>query len=351
MTGKFHLFAGVAAVAIALSLAGATVPAHAQQSGTAAAVKTSEHDIGGVVTGAHGPEAGVWVIAETSDLPTRYIKIVVTDDKGRYVLPDLPDANYQVWVRGYGLVDSPKLHGVPGRNMNIAAVAAPSAADAAHYYPAIYWFSMLKIPDKSLFGGSSAIPPKVTQQEWLTDIKNRACVGCHQQGQEATRTLPAAFSHFKDSEEAWVRRVQSGQSAPLMINPLAGDLGGVPFKYFADWTDAIAKGALPPEKPPRPQGLERNVVITMWGWGSASTYLHDAMSTDKRHPTVNAYGKVFGSPEYATDNIPMLDPKTNTVTEFKAPVRDPDMPESLGEGRRGSCRDRKAAAAFGVLGR
>ena len=65
--------------------------------------------------GPSGPEAGVWVIAETTDLPTRYTKSVVTDDQGRYVIPDLPTANYQVWVRGYGLVDSPKMRAKPGQ--------------------------------------------------------------------------------------------------------------------------------------------------------------------------------------------------------------------------------------------
>ena len=324
---------GAAAVALTVGLAGAPAPLRAQQSGkTAAAVPVGDHDIGGVVTGAHGPEAGVWVIAETRDLPTRFIKIVVTDDRGRYVLPELPDANYQVWVRGYGLVDSPKLHGTPGKSLNLTAVPAPNAADAAHYYPAIYWYSMLKIPDQSQFGGKSAIPEKVTQQDWLIHLKNRDCIGCHQIGQEATRTFPAAFSHFKDSEEAWIRRIQSGQSAPFMVGPLASDLGGVPFKYFADWTDSIAKGALPPSKPARPQGVERNIVVTMWEWGSPSTYLHDLISTDKRNPTVNAYGPLFGSPEYSTDMLPILDPKTNTPSEFKAPVRDADMPESLGPG-------------------
>ncbi len=66
-------------------------------------------DIGGVVSSSKGPEAGVWVIAETTDLPTRYIKEVVTDDRGRYLIPDLPKAKYTVWARGYGLVDSPKV--------------------------------------------------------------------------------------------------------------------------------------------------------------------------------------------------------------------------------------------------
>ena len=62
--------------------------------------------ISGVVRARAGPEAGVWVIAETKELQTPFIKIVVTDDAGRYVLPELPTATYSVWVRGYGLVDS-----------------------------------------------------------------------------------------------------------------------------------------------------------------------------------------------------------------------------------------------------
>src|SRR2546429_1948078 len=92
------------------------------------------NDIGGVVTGPHGPEAGVWVIAETSELATKFVKIVVTDDQGRYLLPDLPKATYRVWVRGYGLVDSPTLRAAPGRTVNLTAVVAPDARAAAQYY-------------------------------------------------------------------------------------------------------------------------------------------------------------------------------------------------------------------------
>src|SRR6478735_6602579 len=110
-------------------------------------------DIGGVVTGPGGPEAGVWVIAETNDLPTRYTKSVVTDDQGRYVVPDLPSANYQVWVRGYGLIDSPRVRAKPGQTLNLTAVKAPDERSAAHYYPAIYWFTMMKIPPAADFGG------------------------------------------------------------------------------------------------------------------------------------------------------------------------------------------------------
>src|SRR5215203_6945400 len=89
-------------------------------------VQIDNDDIGGVVTSAKGPEAGVWVIAETNDLPTRFARMVVTDDQGRYVIPDLPDANYQVWVRGYGLVDSPRLRAKPGQILNHAAAPAPN---------------------------------------------------------------------------------------------------------------------------------------------------------------------------------------------------------------------------------
>ena len=111
-------------------------------------------DIAGTVMGAGGPEAGVWVIAETRDLPTRYIKIVATDDRGRYLLPDLPKANYDVWVRGYGLVDSPKTKAAPGKALDLKAVRAANEAAAAEYYPAIYWWSMLKIPEAKTFPGT-----------------------------------------------------------------------------------------------------------------------------------------------------------------------------------------------------
>ena len=146
--------------------------------GTAVAqqVRVDADDIGGVVTGAKGPEAGVWVVAETRDLPTKYVKIVATDDQGRYLLPDLPKANYDVWVRGYGLVDSPKVKSVPGKSLDLKAVAAPNETAAAQYYPAIYWYSMLKIPDAKLFPGTGAsgngMPVTLRDQGlWLRYLK------------------------------------------------------------------------------------------------------------------------------------------------------------------------------------
>src|SRR5712692_654666 len=209
---QFYL--GVAAIAVAAMLPGST-KLSAQQS-PPAAVAIDNDDIGGVVTGANGPEAGVWVIAETRDLPTRYAKMVVTDDQGRYVVPDLPKAKYKVWVRGYGLLDSPKLDSEPGKIVNHRAAPAANDAEAAKGYPAIYWYSMLKIPDASQFGGKSDIPEKVRPFDWLNLMKNNGCVGCHQLGQLSTRTLPQGLGEFSSHTEAWVKRTQAGQAGELM---------------------------------------------------------------------------------------------------------------------------------------
>jgi hypothetical protein len=320
------LLSTVAAVAMAGMVVAMPAPASAQT----AAVAIDNDDIGGVVTGARGPEAGVWVIAETTDLPTKYAKSVVTDDQGRYVIPDLPSANYQVWVRGYGLVDSPKVRAKPGQQLNLTAVAAPDERAAAHYYPAIYWYAMLKFPPAKDFGGSSDIPKEITRETWRQRMGNVDCIGCHQLGQESTRTVPAQLGEFKTGADAWMRRVGSGHTGEFMINRLAGQLGGAPFKYYGDWTDRIAKGELPQSKPQRPQGLERNVVVTSWEWGNPKTFLHDLISSDRRYPTVNPYGPLYGSPEYSSDDMPILDPKTHKVSFFKMTVLDPNGPESFG---------------------
>jgi hypothetical protein len=210
-----------------LAVIGFAAPAYAQK----AAVAIDNDDIGGVVRSPRGPEAGVWVIAETNELPTKFAKIVVTDGQGRYVIPDLPPGvNYQVWVRGYGLVDSPKVRARPGQQLNLAAVTAPTPAAAAHYYPAIYWYSMLKIPPAKDFGGSTDIPKEVTQELWRRRMNNTDCVGCHALGQESTRTIPAALGEFQSGAEAWGRRVASGHTGSWMIDRVAKQLGGVPLK-------------------------------------------------------------------------------------------------------------------------
>ena len=294
-------------------------------------VAIDNDDLGGVVNGPKGPEAGVWVIAETRDLPVRYIKSVVTDDRGRFVVPDLPPANYSVWARGYGLVDSTKTMSRPGQRLTITATPAPNEAAAAHYYPAVYWYSMLKIPAADQFGGNSSIPPRLTQIAWISAMKNTGCVGCHQLGQQSTRTIPAALGTFSSGADAWRRRVQSGQSGQQMLGQLTA-LSDVSFANYGDWMDRIAKGELPFAKPPRPQGVERNIVVTLRDWMNEKQYLHDLIASDRRFPTVNAYGPLVGSPEYSSDVVPILDPVKNIATTFKAPVRDTSMPLSLGPG-------------------
>jgi len=147
MKRTFHL--SVAVVSLAGLLAGAPTRLSAQSTPA-----VDNDDIGGVVTGPNGPEAGVWVIAETTDLGTKLAKMVVTDEQGRYVVPDLPKAKYKVWVRGYGLIDSTKVDGEPGQILNLSAVPAPSAAAAAEYYTAIYWYSLIKVPDQASFPGN-----------------------------------------------------------------------------------------------------------------------------------------------------------------------------------------------------
>jgi hypothetical protein len=280
-------------------------------------------DLGGVVSGPKGPEAGVWVIAETTDLPTKFAKIVVTDASGRYLIPDLPKANYSVWVRGYGLVDSPKVRATPGTTLNLTAVPAPNAKAAAEYYPAIYWYSMLKIPQENEF----PVGKVKTQGEWLSVVKTNGCNGCHAMGTPGTRTIPKDFTHMS-SVDAWTRRIQSGQALPQMARDINRLDAPRALALFADWTDRVAAGELPFAQPQRPQGVERNLVLTLWDWASTTTYLHDLIGTDRRKPTVNANGKLYGSAEESTDMVPVLDPNTHTVSEVKHPVRDPKTPSS-----------------------
>jgi len=274
---------------------------------------------------------------------------VVTDDQGRYVIPDLPKANYDVWVRGYGLVDSPKVKSEPGKQLDLTAVPAPDEKAAAQYYPAIYWYSMLEIPTADKFGPNNkeGLPEKVKQSDYLNVMKNNGCVGCHQLGQLSTRTIPKFhMDQGKTHEEAWMRRIQSGQAGENMINLAAGDMGGVPFKYFGDWTERVAKGELPFAKPTRPEGVERNIVVTLRDWHNPKQYLHDLIASDRRYPTVNAYGPLYGQCEHACNDMPILDPIKNVATNFVLPTT-PDMPLALGPGNAGSIKILQSSAYWG----
>src|SRR5438876_72891 len=207
------IYARVFAVSVATFLAAWPSEVGAQQ------LRIGPSDIGGVVTSANGPEAGVWVIAETTGLGTRrYAKIVVTDEQGRYLLPALPSgAPYNVWVRGFGLVDSRRVPAQPGMRLHVSATRAPTARAAGRL---------------------------------------------------------AEQNH--------------------------------------DWR----------------QRMERNTVFTHGDWSRPTAYLRDLIGTDKRKPTVNGWGALYGSMELSTDWVPILDPVLHMTTEMKMPVKDASTPRS-----------------------
>jgi hypothetical protein len=295
----------------------------------ASSVVIGPADIGGVVTSAKGPEAGVWVIAETSDFPTKVRKIVVTDDQGRFLLPDLQKANYRVWVRGYGLVDSPAVEATPGRTLALTAVLAPNAKAAAQYYPADYWYSMIKIPPEKEFPMKVEVPAPVgggspggtrvyeTREAWINQLKS--CVICHQMGDKSTREIQPGYEKLESSAEAWARvmKVAGNAGGANQVNQMGHDrMIGI----YADWTDRINRGEVP-EAPARPTGIERNVVLTVWDAGSSTSFMHDMISTDKRAPTVNASGPVYGI-DYHNGALVVMDPLKDTNEIIPLPTLD-----------------------------
>ena len=279
--------------------------------------------ISGVVQSSQGPEAGVWVIAETDELDTKFVKIVVTDNRGRFVLPELPAASYDVWVRGYGLVDSERVKLSPDREgATLVGVTAPTPAAAAQYYPANYWYSLIEPPPESDFpgtglNGNGIAESFASQAAWIDRMK-QGCQLCHQLGNAATRVVHH-LDDFDSTVAAWDHRVQTGQRGNSMSNNMSRFGRQRALEMFANWTDRISAGELPPV-PPRPQGIERNIVITMWDWGRDDSFIHDEVTTDKRNPTVNGYGPVYAvSAGHGT--LAVVDPIANSAIELTIPVR------------------------------
>jgi len=253
---------------------------------------------GRVTSGAGAPEAGVWVVAETDDLATPYRKIVVTNEDGRFVVPDLPTAEYRLWVRGYGLRDSDKTTARPGSTLSLHAERAASPGQAAAVYPANYWFSLFEPPEKTA--------------AFVNQMK-LGCELCHQIGSLTTRARTRALYDLGFRKASYMNVVADHLGRDRLLDALAA------------WSGRIAAGATPPA-PPRPQGVERNFVITQWGWGDVYTYAHDEVATDKRDPTRNAGGPIYGV-DIGNDRLLTLDPKTHQTKMLPIPtLRGFDIP-------------------------
>jgi hypothetical protein len=277
-----------------------------------AGVAITDDDIGGAVTGPNGPEAGVWVIAETTELATNLAKMVVTDDQGRYVIPGLDKAHYKIWVRGYGLVDSKPVVAMPGMAVNLTAKPAPDAAAAAQIYPSNYWYALIHPPKEDMFPGTgpdgNGINPQFkVQQDWFGNLKEN-CSFCHQLGDQATREIA------DNSTAGWTQRIALN---PGMNNNFKRFGEKAALEVFTDWTKRIAAGELPSNPPPRPAGVERNIVITVRDWADGRQ-IHDQASGDHRNPSVNAGGLVYGLGVH-DGTLEFLNPKTNETWSMPIP--------------------------------
>lgn len=285
--------------------------------------------IGGTVSSSAGPEAGVWVIAETDDLLTPMIKIVVTDDDGRYMLPELPDAEYDVWVRGYGLRDSEPIQVTPNAdNVELGAVLANTPQEAAEVYPGNYWWSLIDFPGESEFPGTgpegNGISPDMASQAHYVHAIKSNCNFCHQVGNALTRDLEHVYDGVDavtSDREAWDHRLRAGVRGGTMSG-VANRMGrdGI-LDMLVDWTDRIQAGEVP-EAPPRPDGIEQNLVLTLWDWGTDHSFMHDEISTDKNNPTVNANGPVYAV-SAGHGSLVVLDPIENSTYEIDIPTREP----------------------------
>jgi hypothetical protein len=289
-----------------------------QQGNAAPAI--DRDDIGGVVTGRRGPEAGVWVIAETRDFDTRFARIVVTDDNGRYVVPDLPEASYQVWVRGYGLVDSARTTTARGRRVDLRATDAPNPAAAAQYYPAASWASLIEAPRADAF----PIGRIQTQSQWVQMIKGDWIR--QQYGLKPMRELHPDNPTFKalglkTTTDVLNYMRDAGQYVEFGGFANFDQLGPVGLPIYAKWIDAIHAGAVP-ATPPRPQGAERNIVVTTWDAGANTAFSHDLIASDKRNPSVNANGPVYFG-DWHNDGFTTVDTARNSDTTVSVPTIDP----------------------------
>jgi streptogramin lyase len=299
-------FIAAAVVAVAVIAVGAALGTGAGQRERAAPRETSFLQ-GRVTSGNDHREAGVWVIAETDELPTPYRKIVVTDGQGRFVIPELPTVGFRLWVRGYGLKDSVKVPvEVTGQGsqepIELTAEVAATPQEAAKVYPANYWLSLFKPP-----ADTASLPGGRSQHIWMSQWK-LSCQLCHQMGSSSARG--------KMGDRA---AIDAGLKKARSMNGAANGFGrDALLDAMADWGARIAGGQTP-EQPPRPQGIERNFVITQWGWGDIYTYAHDEIATDKRNPTLYPNGRIWGV-DLGNDRLLSVDPVTHEADALHIPT-------------------------------
>ena len=227
---------------------------------------------------------------------------------------------------GYGLIDSGAVSATPGEHLALTAVQAPNPKAAAQYYPANYWYALMQVPPKNTFplspvpgtpaeSGGQPVTMAQNQATWVSTLKG--CDVCHQMGTKATREIMPVLGAFDSPTEAWDYRLRMGQVVHNDFRQLGREHA---LELFADWTTRISKGELP-QAPPRPAGVERNLVVTMWDIGTPTSFFHDLYTTDKRDPTVNGYGPVYAG-DYNLGSIAILDPKRNMDQFLKVPIRD-----------------------------
>lgn len=249
--------------------------------------------IAGRVTGAGGhAEAGVWVIADTRDLPTPVRKIVVSDEAGRFVVPELPQAKWDLWVRGYGVRDTTPVAAAPGEeNVEIKVEKTRSAVEAAAIYPASWWLSLMN--------------PPAGDPGWTNQFK-LGCQLCHQIGSTLTRSLTREQLDRGLRKATYMHVTADGLGREKLLNAME------------DWSIRIRSGEVP-SAPPRPTGIERNLVITQWAWGDEFTYAHDEIATDKRSPVAYSNQPIWGV-DLANDRLLWVDPVRNTAGDVKVPT-------------------------------
>ena len=163
----------------------------------------------------------------------------------------------------------------------------------------------------------------LTQHHWISQIKVN-CNVCHQLGNQATREIPKALGTFARSIDAWDRRVQAGQDGAGMSQAVTalGRSRGLQMFARLDRPYRCGRGAAGPAAAAGARAKPRSDDV---GLGRTATFAHDELTTDKRNPTANADGPIYGV-DWGNDGFLIVDPLEHTATELRIPVLDPKVP-------------------------